>query len=260
MNAYKKLTLLTISIILILPLINVSCRVGEDDPFLSLRSRKNRVAGTWKFDNIEQYLRTDPGNGGHILITTTNSDTKNWTQKVQIEGTDSVINHTGTVEYSNNYLKFDKYGNFEKVYNYRYTDEIIVGEDEGTTSKRHICQEKVRGTWNFLGSIEDEYKSKERIILNWAVREFKEKIDTMYQNEEEEGQTPIWVTSSDEAETRSYKNGEKSEIFHLSMLKNKELHMDETIYNNRVYTIITPGGSNRFTERAEGYSKYILKQ
>ncbi len=261
MNASKKLTLLTIGVILILPLINVSCRVGEDDPFLSFRSRKARVAGTWKINDIKEYLRTDPGDGGDILLTTTTSDTKSWKQKIQIEGTDSVVNHVGTVEYDNNYIKFDKYGNFEKVFNYRYIDEITVGDDEGTISKRHICQEKIRGTWNFLGAVEDDFQNKERIILNWEVREFKEKIDTMYLGQdEEEGATPVWATSSDEAETRSYKNGEYSEVFSISMLKNKEMHIGQSIYNNIVYTIITPFGAERHTAREEGYCNIVLKQ
>src|SRR5687768_5366536 len=32
------------------------CRVGEDDPFVSFRSRDNRLKGNWKMNQLENHL------------------------------------------------------------------------------------------------------------------------------------------------------------------------------------------------------------
>ncbi|MDR2835017.1 MAG: hypothetical protein LBV69_02275 [Bacteroidales bacterium] len=260
MNAIKKLTLITIGIILIFPLINTGCKKGEDDPFLSLRSRKARVAGTWKFNQCEKFIRSDFGTGqNNITLTTTTSDTKKWNEKTSLEGIpDSIVNHNGTVDYEANFLKFDKYGNFNKIFNYTYEDEIELNEDGDVMRERHIIRQKVSGSWNFLGSVEDEYKNKERMVLNLESVEIRHRIDTLIVlSDAEAAAIPSYHTKSETVETKSYANGEINEIWHLSMLKNKEIHMERNFYNN-INVIQT--STSEISQTEAGYEKMVLKQ
>lgn len=262
MNANKKLTFLTIGIILVLPIVfNTGCfKVGDDDPFLSFRTRKARVEGKWKIAEYYEYIRHDPGKDINISLTTTKSDSKKWEQTIRFEDMpDSLEQHVGTVTYNENYYKFDKYGNYEKIYNYQYIDEKEVGEDGDLIRKRHICREKIRGTWNFLADVEDDYGNKERMILNIEGREFRERIDTMFLKADDDSEkVAVWKMKSETLETQSYKNGESSEVWQIGMLKNKEMRIKQDVRNNRV--VVVDGQAPDLNVSEFGDRKYTLKQ
>jgi hypothetical protein len=260
MNASKRLTFLTIGIILAIPIITGCFRVGEDDPFLSFITRKNRVVAEWKINSDVKTVRQNKGPAYPIEDVVVKTKKKNWSMKITIVNTDSVINYIGTVDYDVNYIKFDKSGNFTRIYNYQYVIEIALGEDGDAVRERHVCEEAIKGTWNFLGGVEDDYKNKERLVLNWESRDFKETVDTMsILADPPEGYTPIYVRKRIARELQSYKNGEKSEIYVLKRLANKEIQMYQNISTREDITETYPQDI-KISATIEGKREITLKR
>jgi hypothetical protein len=114
-----------------------ACKKGENDPALSLKSRKGRLTGEWKLTKGTETFTS----GGST--STTNYDGTSITQS---SGGGSI---TGTFAYT---LTIDKEGTYE----YKMSETF-----GGSTS---IDTEK--GRWSFLGKNKDgEIKNKEAIVL-----------------------------------------------------------------------------------------------
>lgn len=138
----KKIILMSITTALLLGGMS-SCKKGENDPFLSLRGRKSRVAGEWTVSASES---TDVNTGGGGTVTTTT------TYNGSIETSTQTSSFGGSVTSTTAYT--DKY-TFEKDGTYTYTN---IDEDGDVTT--------VTGTWFFLGkSKENELENKEAIFL-----------------------------------------------------------------------------------------------
>lgn len=109
----------------------VGCKKGEDDPFLSLSSRKARVAGEWK---VTDYKSTDTDASG---VTTVTSNGSTYTY------TDGSGTFSGT---------WTREGTFEKDGTYSMTEVV-----DGVSSTSG-------GTWNFTSGV-GELKNKSQITL-----------------------------------------------------------------------------------------------
>lgn len=122
-----------------------SCKKGENDPFLSLKSRKARVAGEWTVTKSENYDKIVNGS-----VTQTNTATYDGTTETNVEVTSSgggSVSETTTSTYTVKYV-------FEKDGTYTQTQSSAGG----TTV--------VSGNWLFLGKNKDtELKNKEAIML-----------------------------------------------------------------------------------------------
>ncbi len=120
----------------------MECKKGEDDPLLSLRSRKARVAGSWKMESgTSKSSSTTPS-------FPVNSDTYVYTQS-SYQHTDvnnglTTIN-SGSSSYT---LKLEKDGKMTLV-------QVMDGEVF-----------TANGTWNFTGKV-GEVKNKEQIVLHF---------------------------------------------------------------------------------------------
>jgi hypothetical protein len=109
-----------------------SCKKGEEDPFLSLRSRKARLTGEWK---LSSYSYNSYENG--VLDFSESFD-----------GTNMKEDNGDLIPYSSDYI-FEKDGTFE-----------INTVDNGITRTS-------KGNWAFLGkSKEAEMKNKEYFLLD----------------------------------------------------------------------------------------------
>lgn len=119
----------------------LSCKKGDNDPFLSLMTRKARLSGEWKV------ISSEVTNGDTTVV----YDGKNEVHKV------STVER-GTLPTVVTY-KFDKDGSYEinRTQNFpaKFKDTNAVAEVE-------IYLEK--GKWNFTGGAGDT-KSKEQILL-----------------------------------------------------------------------------------------------
>lgn len=140
----KKLLVLSIGALALVANLS-SCKKGENDPFLSLKSRKARLTGEWTVTKIEG-TSSDKNSSfplADVTSTTTYDGTTETTTTTTVMGTD-----TDTETYTLSFV-FDKDGT--------YTQTKV----EGTTT------EVETGNWIFLGKNKTaEIANKEAIQLN----------------------------------------------------------------------------------------------
>lgn len=117
------------------------CKKGENDPFLSLSSRKARVAGEWN-------VTAGEGSNSQVFNTITVTETSTYDGATETTVTNPG-NSTSTDKYTVSYT-FEKDGTFSNV----YTDND-ANPDEVTTTT---------GTWNFTGGV-GEMKNKSQLLL-----------------------------------------------------------------------------------------------
>ncbi|MDL2261897.1 hypothetical protein LJC11_00135 [Bacteroidales bacterium OttesenSCG-928-I21] len=257
MDLKKRLTLITLGIILILPMITTGCfKKGEEDPFMSMYTRKARMVGKWKYANSETNIRTDVTNssiGDYAHITTTTTDDAKWTQRIDYEATDSSVIYNGTLIQNETYLQFTKHGTFTKNYVYEY---VVVDYDEDAereTRHRYRKSLQASGTWNFLSGV-DEFKDKERVTLAYEVVTSRDLYGIRVSNtDDDEGSQPTESIQYIRDSSWYYANGELNEIWELQSLKNKEIKMYRPVYNKFSST-------SGYTVTEQGYYKQTMTQ
>lgn len=135
-----------------------SCKKGENDPFLSLKSRKARVVGEWTV-TMEEGKSQDISkiSFGGVTVTTTTNETSTY---------------NGTLFTSTSVTASSAGGNpLENTYNDVYTQSYTF-EKDGSFSLETVYTgqnytEKIEGTWAFVGKSKTaELKNKEAIALS----------------------------------------------------------------------------------------------
>lgn len=132
---------LGLSVLLAASLVLDGCRVGDGDPFLSLRSRKARLAGEWHVTS---------GEGSTIFNGASGTQTTTWSHdgSIYTEVTPSLTIAYGlTIEYE-----------FEKDGAYSMTSSKTYGSPATTI----VVSDK--GKWNFTGGV-GKTKNKSQIVL-----------------------------------------------------------------------------------------------
>ena len=195
-------TLRSLAFLLVGMLIFQSCRVGEDDPLISLRSRKNRVVGDWNVVLMDQTESTISDNFTLSEVRTIRDKSlsidREFTQGPVSDATGSVT------EYK---VHFDRNGSFEINARFLYQREDAVS---GNTIDI-VEVDRASGSWDFLGET-DEFKNRENLIL---------RFDRRYNLVEESFQ-------GQPAGSIEFTGGgdQDWEIWRLVMLKNKEMRVE----------------------------------
>ncbi|MCF6367199.1 MAG: RHS repeat protein [Bacteroidales bacterium] len=131
-------------IFLILATSIIGCKKGENDPGLSLLSRKARLSGEWNLSSAEfEFKKTDPDG---TTVTSYSYDGANMTETTDGEGKTYVYSEKVTI---------DKDGTF-----------TIVIEKEITYSQNQtgINKTTLEGYWYFIDGIKNtDIKNKERV-------------------------------------------------------------------------------------------------
>lgn len=111
-----------------------SCKKGENDPFLSLRSRKARITGEWK---LTKGTITQSQTSGGV----TDSQVTTYTESTSSTGGfTSTYSETLTIEKDNTY-------------------EVVIVENGVSNT--------IRGNWYFSGKVKDaDLKKKEAIVFS----------------------------------------------------------------------------------------------
>lgn len=117
-----------------------NCKKGEDDPFLSLRSRKARVVGEWTMKSGTGKISAVSGTSGASFTNNITYTETNYTETSSYPGGGSSGTHQ---------LKIT----FERDGSFIYTESM-----DGSTFI-------AKGTWNFTGGI-GENKRKEQLVLH----------------------------------------------------------------------------------------------
>ncbi|MGM0649718.1 MAG: hypothetical protein ACQES1_04320 [Bacteroidota bacterium] len=230
MNKKRSTILLALATAIIFPLFTGCFGVGEDDPFISLRTRKARLTGYWDIDkyykNVKQVIDTE--NQLRVIIDVQGTD---YLKTIDTLGTDGVGEIEGEVLEGK--MSFDKNGYFTYTFEYQTVDSETDEETFTTTTETKTVKREMDGTWNFLGRI-DDYSNKERLSLVVLNETNSTKTVTIVESEDEEEEADMTV--SREFTIENYANGEMSYIWELDMLKHKEVHMYQDINNVLVST------------------------
>lgn len=192
----KKIVKLALIAAVALPAVTfVGCKKGENDPAVSLRSRKGRVAGEWKVSSVEG-TSNEAG-----VITTTTYDGTTWTET-------TTGNDPETSQRTINYT-FEKDGTFTGKETKIETESFTIGSQTYTTTV--TTNSDMEGTWNFTGGV-GEMKNKSQIVL------MTNKISV----------TQTTASTGNPTETDSYVvtytgNDAPTAMFNIDQLKNKEM-------------------------------------
>lgn len=137
-----------------------SCKKGENDPFLSLSSRKARLAGEW---TVSSETRSSIDNGTQYMFNPNTFQFEYVPAKTVIEST-----FNGTV-YSGTQTTTTEFGTTTVDLGPDAYVETYTFEKDGTYEHTTVSsdgQEVEKGTWFFLGKNKDlELKKKEAITL-----------------------------------------------------------------------------------------------
>jgi hypothetical protein len=127
----------------------VSCKKGEEDPKLSLRTRKNRVVGKWRLASGKSSYFTKGANGNINYSEGFGFTATNYTYTVPSPSGTGTLAYAGT-HYIN--MNLDKNG-----------DVMFTEIFDGIADVR-------KGSWNFNAGVGNE-KAKEEIILHFQTKE-----------------------------------------------------------------------------------------
>lgn len=221
-----------------------SCKKGENDPFLSLSSRKSRVAGEW---NITGYEFTDKStesdgdyfqssgalSGNTLTITNTQYDASSATTTTS----------TTTVTLDEGSYTFEKDGTWSATMN---TTSVSVMADypftDFTTTNTTVTKESFTGNWSFVGKLKGEYKGKERIVLNTLTRTGSDQTTSV--TVDDNGVIPTQTNVGDTYQsTDNYLTGEVQETWDIDQLKGKEMVVMMEGSQSGTYSITPNGGS-----------------
>jgi len=190
-----------------------SCKKGANDPALSLKSRKARVAGEY---TVSEYKNTTYStwntNPTTYQMDYTGGSSATWTT------TSNGTTTTETLPISLYEYTFSKDGTWSMKYNYQSKNSYSTNSSDVVETVDHVTTNS--GTWAFIGKTKDGYKNKERIQLsvledtdNWA----KETVTT---------NTVLNTTTTDNTSgtySDTYGALEYVMIYTIDMLKNKEM-------------------------------------
>ncbi len=223
MNKKRSTILLVLLGAIVFPLLTGCFGVGEDDPFISLRTRKARLTGNWNissyYKNVKQIV--DTADQKRVI---TDVQPPDYNKDIYILGTDSVQEIEGEVLEGK--MSFDKNGYFSYVFEYEVVESETDQETFETTTETRTVKHEMSGTWNFLHNI-DDYNRKERLSLVVLNETNSVKTTVVVESEEEQGEADI--SHSRDFTVLSYANGEISYIWELDMLKYKEVHKYQNI-------------------------------
>lgn len=228
------LAVLSIGVLLIPTL--ESCKKGEEDPGLSLRSRKGRVAGEW---NVSSYEETTSftQNASTFIGPSTTSSSSNGTVKVSYDGenftTENITNSSsGGSGSAKSVAKGDFKYSFKKDGTFTLTQTKVYEETEKEETNSYALETVTKndvsithkGTWNFVLGVADNVKNKQFIVLTFTEEETITKIDKEDKlTIKSSNQTNVTTTSTIITENATYETTEISQTWELIRLANKEL-------------------------------------
>ena len=201
-----------------------SCKKGENDPFMSLSSRKARFAGTWDLTGYEaSSTNTEPDGDYQTSSATLNGNviTNEYTSYDANSG--SSVTTTSTVTLTKAQYMIEKDGTWSSefitttVQTDSYTD--FWGDDitETTTT---VATDLSTGNWSFLGKVKDSYKSKERVVINTLTTDYTSDVTLQVDNTT---QGTSNTTNSSNSYVDNYYSGEVASTYEIDQLKGKEM-------------------------------------
>lgn len=226
---------------LALPIVFSGCGSGDEDPFLSFKSRKARLCGTWTVSNLESEINRKENNVSTKTKTTVDGDS--WKQVITILNSDSTRTLSGKIskdpfKNEGSYVfSFDKNGNAKMVYKYEYDEDQSGEDDDVSVIHRTEVQEEMSGSWEFLSGIDNEYKNKERIAFIIEEQKITTKLYEIISSDDDEGVTPVPHPLSSYTASDRYAKGELSIVYDIIELRSKEVKLHQDINRFHVSSV-----------------------
>ena len=216
---------LSVFAVLLLFFITPSCKKGEEDPAMSLLSRKARLSGEWKLSSINSKEEND--SPSLVFNTTIEGTGEQITVSKELHYDDgSTLTGTETQTINEYSLKINKDGSWERYIDYDFVSkgstEIEISEVTGGTKVI------TKGTWAFAGKTKGSYKNKERLILTVTEDEVRNK-ERLEGAAPKDGSFPmVYNVYPEEYIHQTYEAHTNVEIYELVMLKSKEMKWKAT--------------------------------
>lgn len=250
----KRLLGYTVAIILLaLPIVFSGCgKVGEEDPFLSFRTRKARLCGTWTVSNFTSDIIKKENNISTRTQTTVDGDS--WKQVITIPSSDSTRTLAGKIakdpgqEEGSYTFFFDKHATAKMVYKYEFDEDNSSEESDESRIIRTEITEEMSGKWEFLSGIDNEYKNKERIAFIIEEQKITTKVSEIISSDDEGGASLPRTISLNVASDR-YAPGELSIVYDIIELRNKEVKLHQDI--NRFHLSSQNATSESYQENGQ---------
>ena len=205
-----------------------SCKKGANDPGLSLKSRKSRLAGEYTISNITR-------NSAYTSSGTTYTSTYTY----EGAGTATSVNGTTTTTTPVTLaeMTFKKDGTWDRKWNYQDISSSSTTLFETETKTDHVTVSS--GTWAFVGKTKDSYKNKERVQLSVLTSTDNYTSVTTTKNLISNS---VSTTNGSGSSTDTYEALEQVATYAIDMLKGKEMvfKLDE----NRVSTNVDNAGTS----------------
>lgn len=219
-----------------------SCKKGENDPFMSLSSRKARVAGDWEITNLTQSTLNTESDGDWQSNETTYSGGTITNVYTDYDGTNQTSTTTTSTLNEGTYT-FNKDGTYSAVWNTTSSSSFtLLGY---TTVTTNVQTSTTTGNWSFLGKVkegEETFKNKERIILN-ALVEMGTSQSTDVTTEDANPSNSVTTVNPLNAWTNNYSSGEVQMTWELDQLKGKEMIAVQTEMQSGNSSSTPNGGS-----------------
>ncbi len=226
-----------------------ACKKGPNDPALSLKSRKARLAGEYDVSNWAMNMTSTSGNN-----TSTFNLTFDGTTLVESQ-TSGGITTTTTTPVSIATYTFNKDGSWSREWQETRTTETDYGfyiDTDVTVSNR-----KESGTWAFIGKTKGQSKNKERIQLSILKEERTDNTET---TSKDLAGNVIATTTSNSSNSNTYSYLDYTEIFDIDMLKNKEMVFKFVSDNTGSYSTTSGNTTITTTNTWSGESTMTLTQ
>lgn len=154
-----------------------SCKKGDNDPFLSLKSRKGRLSGDWSVSNFSTTTKHTNNSG---VTTTTDSEFDGTTLTKTVSYSDNTPSSTSTYTFSDYSYTFNKDNTYKMTEAYTYTesDTTTVFGGESITTTVHTVTIESDGNWSFIGKQKGDFKNKERFSTQETNYSFKDVQNT----------------------------------------------------------------------------------
>jgi hypothetical protein len=144
-----------------------SCKKGDGDPFLSLRSRKSRLTGDWKVSSLKSTYKYS----NKTFETTFDGLNK----KVVITVKDTIISGSAT-----NFITTQSYYG-EIVIDYHKNGSYIYTETFQDVGTGNAITKDYKGDWYFMGgNSQNDYKNKELLAMQVTEFNYNSYIDDDY--------------------------------------------------------------------------------
>lgn len=219
-----------------------SCKKGENDPFLSLSSRKSRMAGEYTVDSwMTTTKEVDSDNVTYE--TTTNIDGNSGTRITKTTDGGATVTTTRNITVNKATFTFEKDGTWSSEFNTTTTWTEAGGGwlvDQYNYTVVETMMES--GTWSFLGGQPEDFKNKERVMLSVTDASSSDQTTTKTDYTDGSSETETGDLYSYE---ENYSNGEYNMVFMIDMLKGKEMVLKQDLDGD--YSNSTTSGAVTFT-------------